>query len=79
MSIFDTIKNYISGAKITSAAKYSGTIPSIRLKKTNAELIATLEEVTKIQNDGRVRRAEAETELEKIEGALKQKLLEMKG
>ena len=40
MSIFDTIKNYISGAKITSAAKYSGTIPSIRLKKTNAEVIA---------------------------------------
>ena len=35
--------------------------------------------VSKIQNDGRARRAEAENELEKIEGALKQKLLEMKG
>ena len=56
-----------------------GIVDLETLKKTNAELIATLEEVTKIQNDGRSRRAEAEKELEKIEGALKQKLLEMKG
>ncbi len=56
-----------------------GIVDLETLKKTNAELIATLEEVTKIQNDGRVRRAEAEQELEKIEGALKQKLLDMKG
>ena len=56
-----------------------GIVDLETLKKTNAELIATLEEVTKIQNDGRSRRAEAEVELEKIEGALKQKLLEMKG
>ncbi len=56
-----------------------GIVDLETLKKTNAELIATLEEVTKIQNDGRVQRAEAEVELEKIEGALKQKLLEMKG
>lgn len=56
-----------------------GIVDLETLKKTNAELIATLEEVTKIQNDGRVRRAEAEVELEKIEGALKQKLLDMKG
>ena len=56
-----------------------GIVDLETLKKTNAELIATLEEVSKIQNDGRARRAEAENELEKIEGALKQKLLEMKG
>ncbi|MBO6040950.1 MAG: toxic anion resistance protein [Oscillospiraceae bacterium] len=56
-----------------------GIVDLETLKQTNAELIATLEEVSKIQNDGRVRRAEAEVELEKIEGALKQKLLEMKG
>ena len=56
-----------------------GIVDLETLKKTNAELIATLEEVSKIQDDGRARRAEAETELEKIEGALKQKLLEMKG
>ena len=56
-----------------------GIVDLETLKKTNAELIATLEEVTKIQNDGRVRRAQAEQELDKIEGALKQKLLDMKG
>lgn len=56
-----------------------GIVDLETLKKTNAELIATLEEVSKIQNDGRSRRAAAEQELEKIEGALKQKLLEMKG
>ena len=56
-----------------------GIVDLETLKKTNAELIATLEEVSKIQDDGRARRAEAESELEKIEGALKQKLLEMKG
>ena len=56
-----------------------GIVDLETLKKTNAERIATLEEVSKIQDDGRARRAEAESELEKIEGALKQKLLEMKG
>ena len=56
-----------------------GIVDLETLRKTNAELIATLEEVSKIQNDGRSRRAAAEQELEKIEGALKQKLLEMKG
>ena len=56
-----------------------GIVDLETLRKTNAELISTLEEVSKIQNDGRARRAEAEVELEKIEGALKQKLLEMKG
>ncbi len=56
-----------------------GIVDLETLKKTNAELIATLEEVSKIQDDGRARRAEAETELEKLEGALKQKLLDMKG
>ena len=49
------------------------------LKQTNLELIATLDEVRQIQNDGRARRAEAETELGRIEGELRQKLLEMKG
>ena len=56
-----------------------GIVDLETLKKTNAELIATLEEVSKIQDDGRARRAEAESELEKLEGALKQKLLDMKG
>ena len=56
-----------------------GIVDMETLKKTNAELIATLEEVSKIQDDGRIRRAQAEEELGRIEGALKKKLLEMKG
>ncbi|MBR1660452.1 MAG: toxic anion resistance protein, partial [Oscillospiraceae bacterium] len=43
------------------------------------KLIDTLEEVRQIQEDGRNRRAEAEVELGRIEGELKQKLLEMRG
>ena len=49
------------------------------LKKTNMELIATLDEVRQIQDDGRARRAQAEEELARIEGELKDKLLEMTG
>ena len=56
-----------------------GIVDIETLQKTNQELIATLEEVRKIQDDGRARRARAEVELGRIEGELKQKLLEMKG
>ena len=56
-----------------------GIVELETLRKTNEHLIATLEEVRKIQDEGRVRRAEAELELGKIEGELKQKLLDMKG
>ena len=56
-----------------------GIVDLETLKKTNQHLIDTLEEVKKIQDDGRARRAEAELELGRIEGELKQKLLDMKG
>ncbi len=56
-----------------------GIVELETLKHTNNELIKTLEEVRQIQEDGRARRAEAETELGRIEGELKQKLLEFKG
>ena len=56
-----------------------GIVEIETLKHTNQELINTLEEVRQIQEDGRARRAEAEVELGKIEGELKQKLLEIKG
>ena len=56
-----------------------GVVDIETLQKTNLELISTLEEVRQIQDDGRTRRAAAEQELAKIEGELKQKLLEMKG
>ncbi len=56
-----------------------GIVDLETLQQTNQELIATLEDVRKIQDDGRARRAQAEVELGRIEGQLKQKLLEMKG
>lgn len=56
-----------------------GIVDIETLKKTNLELIATLDEVRQIQDDGRARRATAEEELGRIEGELRQKLLEMKG
>ncbi len=64
-----------------SVAKESerGIVDIETLKKTNLELIATLDEVRKIQDDGRAARRQAEEELGRIEGQLKQKLLEMKG
>ena len=47
------------------------------LKKTNQDIIETLDSVIKIHEDGRVKRAEAEKELENIEKELKDKLLEI--
>ena len=56
-----------------------GIVEIETLKQTNQELIDTLEEVRQIQENGRTRRAEAEVELGRIEGELKQKLLEIRG
>lgn len=56
-----------------------GIVDMETLKQTNLELIATLDEVRQIQDDGRARRAQAEDELARIEVELKDKLLEMKG
>lgn len=47
------------------------------LKKTNKNLIDTLDNVIKIHDDGRVKRAEAEKELQSIEQELKNKILEI--
>ncbi len=56
-----------------------GIVDLETLQETNKELIQTLEDVRKIQDDGRARRAQAEVELGRIEGELKQKLLDMRG
>ncbi|WP_295162313.1 toxic anion resistance protein [uncultured Brachyspira sp.] len=45
------------------------------LKYTNEKLISTLDEVMKIQNEGREKRKAAETELRNIENELKNKIL----
>ncbi len=47
------------------------------LQQTNKSLIETLDELNKIQTEGRAKRAAAEQELGRIEGELKQKLLEI--
>ena len=56
-----------------------GIVDIETLKKTNQELISTLDEVRQIQDDGRAKRMQAEEELGRIEGELKQKLLELRG
>ena len=48
------------------------------LQHTNRQLIATLDEVMKIQTEGAAKRREAEAELGRIEGELKTKLLELR-
>ena len=55
-----------------------GIVDMATLKATNESLISTLDEVMKIQKEGRVKRRTAEAELNRIEGELKQKLLEVR-
>ena len=47
------------------------------LQHTNEQLISTLDEVLNIQRDGAQKRRAAEVELGRIEGELKQKLMEL--
>ena len=48
------------------------------LQKTNKDIIETLDKVLEIHENGKVKRQEAEQQLEQIEGELKDKLLEIK-
>ena len=61
------------------AAKESerGIVDIETLQATNKSLIETLDELNKIQTEGRAKRAAAEVELGRIEGELKQKLMEL--
>jgi len=47
------------------------------LKQTNESLISTLDEVLRIQKEGSQKRREAEAEMHRLEGELKNKLLEI--
>lgn len=64
-------------ASTVAAAKESerGIIDIEAIKASNTELLATIDEVISIQEDGRKKRAEAEIELRKAEDDLKQKLI----
>ncbi len=55
-----------------------GIVEMETLQYTNQQLIETLDEVQKIQSEGRAKRAEAEKELARIEGELRGKLLNNK-
>ncbi len=48
------------------------------LKQTNESLISTLDEVLRIQTEGREKRKEAEIELRRIEGDLRNRLLQVR-
>jgi uncharacterized protein YaaN involved in tellurite resistance len=48
------------------------------LQHTNEQLISTLDEVMKIQQEGRQKRQQAEVELARIEADLKTKLRELR-
>lgn len=54
-----------------------GIVDIETLKATNENLISTLDEVMRIQQEGRVKRQEAEVEMQRMENELKQKLLEI--
>ena len=55
-----------------------GIVDIETLKQTNRSLIETLDELNKIQSDGKAKREAATQELGRIEGELKQKLMELK-
>lgn len=60
----------------TARESERGIVDMETLKITNESLISTLDEVVRIQAEGRQKRREAESELARMEGELKQKLLD---
>ena len=64
-----------TGTVETAKESERGVVDIETLKQTNETLISTLDEVLRIQDEGRQKRREAESELARIEGELKQKLL----
>lgn len=63
----------------TAKENERGLVDIETLKNTQANLISTLEETMRIQEEGRHKRRQAEQELASMENELKQKLLEIKG
>ncbi len=61
----------------TAKESERGIVDIETLTQTNKSLIDTLDEVMKIQEEGRVQRQSAEAELTRIENEMKQKLLEV--
>ncbi len=72
----DTLK---MGTVATAKEAERSIIDIETLQHTNQQLISTLDEVLTIQQEGAAKRKEAEAELGRIEGELKQKLMELRG
>lgn len=62
----------------TAKESERGIVDLETLKKTNADLIATFDDVLKIQKEGREKRQAAELEMARMENDLKNKLLEIR-
>ena len=62
----------------TAKASERGVVDIETLKQTNASLISTLDEIMKIQTEGREKRLVAEHELRQMEDDIKNKLLEIR-
>lgn len=77
----ELLKKNAEALKVASVetAKESerGIVDIETLKTTNQTLMTTLDEVMKIQEEGRARRQSAEEDLQKIENEMRAKLLEM--
>lgn len=63
----------------TAKESERGIVDIETLKMTNESLISTLDEVMHIQQEGRQKRREAEQEMLRLEGELKQKLMQVQG
>ena len=63
----------------TAKESERGIVEMETLKATNEALISTLDEVMKIQEEGRQKRREAEVEMQRLENELKGKLLQIQG
>jgi uncharacterized protein YaaN involved in tellurite resistance len=61
----------------TAKESERGIVDIETLKKTNADLINTLDDVLKIQKEGRQKRQQAEEEMRRMENDLKNKLLDI--
>ena len=61
----------------TAKESERGIVDIETITATNQTLISTLDEVMKIQEEGRIRRQNAEVELARIEGEMREKLLAM--
>ena len=62
----------------TAKESQRGVVDIETLQQTNKSLIETLDELNKIQSEGRAKRAAAEQELTRIEDELKQKMMEIR-